>query len=150
MGIIIDNRVTRLVLTDRENHQYAEDKHITKLICDDNRSLIDLICHLVFKDKDLTAKEYNFIIELYTICIINKSNSLNKIAILNFIADRNNISYRTLDRYVKKLIGFGILSQIDNTISFTKYYNPINIKFPITDFIVIEVNPDKTSNNIIL
>lgn len=150
MGLVIDNRITRLVLTDRENHQYAEDKNITKLICDDSRSIIKLVCHLIFKDKDLTAKEYKFITDLYTICITNKSNSINKVGILNFIANRDNVSYRTLDRYVKKLIGFGILSQTDNTISFTKYYNPINIKFPVTDFIVIEVNPDKTSNNIIL
>lgn len=148
MGILIDNRYTKCVYTDRENNHYAENDKITKLICDNEYSVINLICKLVFGDKGFKKEIYNFIVSLYTCCIVNKKNELHKKSILEFISKRDNISVRTLERYIDKLVSIGIIIYKSGIISFTKYYNPVNIKFPITDYIVIEVNPHKTSNKI--
>lgn len=148
MGILIDNRYTKSVYTDRENNHYAENNKITKLICDNENSIVNLVCKLIFGDKGLKKEIYNFIVSLYTICIINKKNELHKKTILEFISKRDNISVRTLERYIDKLVSIGILISKHGSISFTKYYNPINIKFPNTDFIVIETNPHKTSSKI--
>lgn len=148
MGILIDNRYTKSVYIDRENNHYAENDKITKLICDNENSIINIICKLIFEDKGFKKEIYNFIISLYTFCIVNKKNELHKKTILEFISKRDNISIRTLERYIDKLVSIGILISKRESISFTKYYNPINIKFPNTDFIVIETNPHKTSNKI--
>ena len=148
MGILIDNRYTKSVYTDRENNHYAENDKITKLICDNEDSIINIICKLVFGDKVIKKEIYNFLVTLYTCCIVNKKNELHKKTILEFISKRNNISVRTLERYIDKLVSIGILISKCGTISFTKYYNPVNIKYPNTDFIIIETNPHKTSNKI--
>lgn len=148
MELVIDNRLIKSLYTDRENNHYAESDKITKLVCNNKTSIIELICKLIFIDKDIKDKEFNFITELYNFCIINKKNELNRKSILEFISEKDKVSIRTLERYINKFISYGILSKSDKTISFTKYYNPMNIKFPTTNFIVIEVNPNITSNKI--
>ena len=148
MGMIIDYRPTKSLFSDRENHHYAEDKNITRLICDDSPAIIDIVCKLLFGDKGLNEKEYKYLVSLVTIFIANKQNRVNKRGIFDFISKRDNISTRSLERYTNKLISYGILTFSNGELSFTKYYNPVNIKFPNTDFIVLEVNPKKTSNMI--
>lgn len=148
MGIIVDYRPTKSLFSDRENHHYAEDKNITRLICDDCPAIINIVCKLLFGDKGFNEKEYNYIVTLYIIFINNRKNECDKRGIFEFISKRNNVSTRSLERYTNKLISYGILTVNNGILSFTKYYNPVNIKFPTTDFIVLEVNPKKTSNMI--
>lgn len=148
MGMIIDYRPTKSLFTDRENHQYAEDKNITRLICDDNPTISDVICKLLFSDKDLTKKEYKYLVTLFNIILNKKVNSVNKKVVIDFISKRTDMSTRTFERYTSKLIKYGILTVDKDILSFTKYYNPINIKYPTTDFIVLEINPNKTSSKI--
>ena len=102
MEILIDSRPTKIVFTDRENHQYAEDKQVTKLICSEHSSIVQLVCHLLFDSKELYPKEYNFIVILYGICVTNRKNELDKVSTLKFISEKIGISYRSLDRYIKK------------------------------------------------
>lgn len=148
MNLVIDNRPIQSVYIDRANNHYAEHEIITKLINTDDCSMINIICKLIFGDKCFKIELYNFLINLYTTCIVNRKNELNKKVILEYISKKDNISIRTLERYITKLTSLGILSVKDNYISFTKYYNPLNIKYPNTDYIVIEVNPNKTSTKI--
>ena len=150
MNLAIDNRPSKSLFTDRENNCYAENDKITRMInCNNKDDVAKLIFSLLFDAYQFSKDEYIFLNALFNACIKNNKNEINKAAFITYLSKVYGRSIRTYERYIKKFIAKGILINTIGVLHFTQFYNPLNIKTS-SDFIVIEINPNKNKNKITL
>lgn len=144
MNIVTDDRDKEILYVDKTNLHTANNDNVIKLINNGNINTIDIICNIIAGDNNLTEVETDVlkIIINNNGFTFNKSN-IKKIAYL--ISKSETTVNRAIYSLNKKRIIFHNI--VDNKITLGSRLNINKEQLNKTDFIVIEVNPNKTSNN---
>lgn len=138
------------MFTDTENNQYAGDAAISKLVCDKEIPAIDIVCEMLFGRMGLTKNEYTVCKALFRRMAELNTDKLLRYDVFDYISQILDINTRSIYRYLNTLASIGVIILDNGYIYFTKFYDPMDSKVLTADYILIEVNPGKTSAGIVL
>lgn len=144
MNIVTDDRDKEILYVDKTNLHNANNDNVIKLINNGNIDTIDIICNIIAGDNKLNELETDMLrIIINNNGFIFNKNNIKKLSYL--IGKSETTVNRVIDSLNKKRIIFHNI--VDNKISLSSNLNLHKDKLNKIDFIIIEVNPNKTSNN---
>ena len=144
MNIVTDDRDKEILYVDKINLHNANNDNVIKLINNRNIDAINIICNIIAGDNKLNELETDMLrIIINNNGFIFNKNNIKKLSYL--IGKSETTVNRVIDSLNKKRIIFHNI--VDNKITLSSNLNLHKDKLNKTDFIIIEVNPNKTSNN---
>ena len=141
MDIIKDNRTSTPIYADKANYHFANDNEILKLVNVDKSDVYTIISKIIGTSCFLNEES------IHLLAIIIKSNE-NKhyLDLKKFYMEIYKKSDRTFGRALQALVDKEIVNiDLNNIVSLNEDYN-FNNDISKADFIVIEINPFKTSS----
>lgn len=146
MGLEVDNRISEAMYVDKANNHVANNNEIINLKYNDNLPNITKYINIISSTYFLSEIE-SFILYHITIhqgLILNVNN-------LEIIADLIYRTIATVTRTIKQLEKQGFIYITNNKEIYLSAKFRVNLeKISKAKFIVIELNPDKTSSKISL
>lgn len=144
MNIVIDKRKTNIIYVDKNNNHVANNDDILKLINTDNSSNIDVYIGIIAGANNLNGTE----IAVLKYILNNNDNNLIGQVCVN-VAKIINKSTATVARAITSLRNMKLIYGNDaNTIKLSSSITTNIETISKTKFIVIELNPEVTSNSI--
>lgn len=144
MGLEVDNRISEAMYVDRANNHVANKDEIINLTYNDDLPIIAKYINIISVAYFLSKVESLILyhITIHQGLVLNSDN-------LEILA---NLTYRTIAtvvRIIKQLEKRGFIYITDNKEVYLRTKFKINLeKISKAKFIVIELNPDKTSSKI--
>lgn len=144
MGLEIDNRISEAMYVDKANNHVANKDEIINLIYNDNLSVINKYINIISATYFLSKVESLILyhITIHQGLVLNVENLL-------ILADLTYRTVVTVTRIIKQLEKQGFIYINNNKEIYLRAKFKVNLeKISKAKFIVIEVNPDKTSSKI--
>ena len=144
MGIEVDNRISEAMYVDKVNNHVANSDEIIKLTYNNDLPIIAKYINIISAAYFLSKVESLILyhITVHQGFILNSDN-------LEILANLTHRTVVTATRIIKQLEKRGFIYITDNKEVCLRTKFRINLeKISKTKFIVIEVNPDKTSSKI--